>query len=99
MKRPIVFAIELLLGLALAAAGAWVAERFSRKANRQAQAAERIAAALERAYPAPKPLPRPSLAVEMDAERDAALLGCQKDSPREWSCNHLATLGGTAVDE
>ena len=61
MKRPIVFAIELLVALALAAAGAWVADRFSRKSNRQAQAAERtaaaterVAAALELARPAPK---------------------------------------------
>jgi type II secretory pathway pseudopilin PulG len=63
LKRPIVFGLEVAAGLVLAAAGAWVANRFSNKANRQAQAEERTAAAAERiadvmSRPA---LPRPSM--------------------------------------
>lgn len=58
MRRPIVFALELLASLALATAGAWLAAKAGRKMNakangdiRAAAAQERIAAALERAYP------------------------------------------------
>lgn len=55
------FLVELAFALTVAIVGAFVADRFSRKDNRRAQAEERIAAALERAYPPPKELPRPSL--------------------------------------
>ena len=61
MKRPLLFAAELLAAMALATAGAWLADRWSRKHNREAQAEERIAAALERAFPPRIALPRPSL--------------------------------------
>lgn len=47
MRSPVVFAVEVVLGLLLATVGAWVADRFSKKSNRQAVALERIAQAAE----------------------------------------------------
>ncbi len=65
MKRPLVFALELLAALALATAGAWLADKVGRKINaksnadvRASYAQERIAAALERAYPDKPAKPR-----------------------------------------
>ncbi len=49
------FLVELTIALVVSVAGGWLASRLSAKYNRQAQAEERIAAALERAYPAPTP--------------------------------------------
>lgn len=58
MKRPILFAIELVLGMIIALAGAIVVSKAGHKMNakangdiRAAAAQERIASALERAYP------------------------------------------------
>jgi hypothetical protein len=66
IKRPLAFAIEFSLAIALSIAAAVAGNRVSAKYNRQAQAAERIAAALERAYP-PKPdLTHPSLLHRVD---------------------------------
>jgi hypothetical protein len=48
MKRPALFAIEVVAAMLLASAGAWLVERVNHKANRQAQAQERAAAAEER---------------------------------------------------
>ncbi len=39
----------------VASGGGWVANRFSRKQNREAQALERIASAVEISHPSPKP--------------------------------------------
>ncbi len=65
IARPVRFGIEVAAGLAIAVFGAWLAAwtgaRLNDKVNRQAQAGERIAAALERAYPVPVVLPKPSL--------------------------------------
>ena len=77
MKRPLVFAFELVAAMALATGGAYIANRFSHKQNREAQALERIAAAAEKVSdapqfmecrdnrgnltPCPHDLPRPSL--------------------------------------
>ncbi len=61
MKRPVVFALEVVASLAIASAGAWVAAKWNGKYNRESTAAERIAGALERLSPAPPTLPRPSL--------------------------------------
>ncbi len=61
MNRRSQFALELVAALAVAVCGAWVGHKLNAKDNRRAQAEERIAAALERAYPAPKSLPKPSL--------------------------------------
>lgn len=55
MRRPVVFAVECVLALVLATVGAWIADRFSRKANRQAAGTERMAAALERIAAAVEP--------------------------------------------
>jgi hypothetical protein len=99
MKRPIIFAIELVCALALAATAAWVTDRFSRKDNRRAQADERIAAALERAYPPPKTLPRPSLLNDGCVQ---TAVGPTAEDAR-WSCSPqgwmtLPTLGGAVVE-
>jgi hypothetical protein len=61
--RPLVFAAECLAALALAAAGAWIADRVNHKRNRDSQSFERGAAALERmAYASEHHgLPRPSM--------------------------------------
>ncbi len=68
LSRPVVFALELVAGLAIAVLGAWLAAKVGVKLNAKANgdvraslAQERIAAALERAYPAPLVLPKPSL--------------------------------------
>lgn len=49
MKRPLVFALELFVAAAISVVVGWVANRFSHKENRQAQAFERIASAVEQA--------------------------------------------------
>lgn len=61
VKRPLVFALECLVAMAIAVAGAWLAAKTGHKLNakangdiRAAAAQERIADALERAYP-PRP--------------------------------------------
>lgn len=68
IPRPLAFALEVALSLLLAAAGAWVAARVSGKINgkanadiRSSLALNRIAAAMERAYPERHALPQPSL--------------------------------------
>ncbi len=68
MPRHVKFAIEIAAALLIAAFGAWAAAKFNGKFNRSSQAAERIALALERAYPPPKELPRPSLLRDRDGD-------------------------------
>ncbi len=58
MKRPLLFALECVLAMAIAVFGAWLAAKAGHKMNakangdiRAAAAQERIATALERAYP------------------------------------------------
>lgn len=58
MKRPVIFAIEVVVAMFIALAGAWIASKVGRKMNTQvnsdiraADAQERIAAALDRAFP------------------------------------------------
>lgn len=53
MNRFVRFSLEVGVALLVAAGGAWLAQKLNGKENRRAQAEERIAAALERAYPAP----------------------------------------------
>lgn len=87
--KPIKFAVEVVIGMAIAVAGAWLAAnvggKINDKVNRQAQAGERIAAALERAYPPPSPLPKPSLlgddrAMRKDRFQRASLEAARKTS-------------------
>lgn len=68
MKRPLLAALEIGAGIILTSTAAIVADRFSRKANRTAQAAERIALAMERRQdvriiilPSPEPDPCPAM--------------------------------------
>lgn len=61
MKIRRAFVLELAAALLVSILGAYMTARFSGKFNRTNQAAERIAAALERAFPAERRLPRPSL--------------------------------------
>lgn len=68
MKRPLVFALELLVAGLLSVAAAYSAAKIGGKLNgksnadiRSSFALVRIAEALERKYPAPAPLPRPSM--------------------------------------
>ncbi len=47
MKRPVLLAAEFAVAMLIASVAGWVANRFSRKENRQAIALERIAGAIE----------------------------------------------------
>lgn len=47
MKRPLVFALELLAALALATAGAWLADKVGRKVNAKSNADVRSSFALQ----------------------------------------------------
>ncbi len=111
MKRSVKFAIEVAVGLAIAVGGAWIAERFSRKANRQAQASERQAAASERIADAlerqwPKPAPEPTPETGSVKNGRIFLFGeyvdCLDDNMHATPCvpvaPQLPTLGGTTVD-
>ena len=70
--NPLKFSLEIVAGLAIVTLGAWMSGRINDKVNRQAQAGERIAAALERAYPVPKELPPPDA---FDVDKEARVLG------------------------
>ncbi len=51
-KRPVVLALEFAAAACIASVGGWVANKVSHKANREAQALERIAGAMDTfAYP------------------------------------------------
>lgn len=119
VKRPIVFALELIAAMALSTVGAYLAAKIGGKLNAKAngdvragwaalenaRATERIAAALERAYPAPRfiipPVPtgHPELDADcsnmdrirsLDAEESCALWG--KKNPCK-SGEHLDSNG------
>lgn len=114
LPRPVRFAIEVVTGLFIAVLGAWLAAKTGLKLNAKANgdiramvAQERIAAALERAYPPPKPLPRPSLldAPEAIVKRPGYIQnedGCREVRGLRHEYNQircvtsLPTLGGTA---
>ncbi len=75
MKRPVMFALEVVVGLFIAVGGAWIAARTALKANDKANADvrasladNRIAAATERIADALEHnrLPRPSLLSTVD---------------------------------
>lgn len=58
MKRPIMFALEVAAGLVIVSMGGWVSEKIAHKLNAKANAdvrasfaQERMAEALERAFP------------------------------------------------
>lgn len=59
--RFITIVFGMVAAVGVAAVGGFIANAASNKFNRGNQAAERIAAALERAYPPATTLPRPSL--------------------------------------
>ncbi len=116
MSRPIVFALEVVAGLAIATAGAWLAAKSGLKMNaksnadvraswaaeRNATANERIAAAMERAYPERR-LPRPSLLSRAtfktipEPDPDPCMELARSCNARPITA-YLPTLGGTAHD-
>ena len=61
MKRPLVFAIELVAAMLLATFGAWATAKYNGKFNREATALEGIKTDLARAFPPRPALPPPSL--------------------------------------
>ncbi len=65
MSRPVQFALEVVAGLFIATAGAWLAAKtglkLNERVNRATIAQERIAAAAERAYPPGPDLTHPSM--------------------------------------